>query len=122
MSRTSFRNIFRVAFLLSCHIFDCYGISDACLAGDPSCFRSVFLRSNSDIVYQSAVNVKHFLRFLQSFQLGVSDQVASRSAASAILTLLIMLCKHFFKEMFISYYMYGFTCLNRLFHVIRVFF
>ena len=83
-----FRNIFRVAFLLSCHIFDCYGISDACLAGDPSRFRSVFLRSNSDIVYQSAVNVKHFLRLLRSFQLGVSDQVASRSAARDILALL----------------------------------
>ena len=36
----NFRNIFRVAFLLSCHIFDCIGISDACLAGCPCCLFS----------------------------------------------------------------------------------
>ena len=29
------RNMFRVAFLLSCHIFDCDGLSDPCLAGCP---------------------------------------------------------------------------------------
>ena len=96
-SRSSFRNIFRVAFLLSCHIFDCDGLSDACLAGCPCRFCFI---SNSDIISQNQKIVNIFFRKICDYFLtqlyDCVNFVSLSSAAYLIVTLLICICKHYF--------------------------
>ena len=93
----NFRNIFRVAFLLSCHIFDCDGLSDACLAGCPCRFCFI---SNSDIISQNQEFVNVFLRKICDYFLtqlyDCVNFVSLSSAAYLIVTLLICICKHYF--------------------------
>ena len=97
------RNIFRVAFLLSCHIFDCYG-----LFGRPAAGLSVSLL----IKCFSAATLISYIRpfrlsstIFEIFEiLQVHDLVCARLilTAKAILPLLYCLCKHFFKILYIS--------------------
>ena len=93
----NFRNIFRVAFLLSCHIFDCNGISGACLTGCPCRFCFI---SNSDIISQNQMFVNDFFQKIQgNFLTQLYDCVnfvSLSSAAYLIVTLLLCICKHYF--------------------------
>ena len=90
-----FRNIFRVAFLLSCHIFDCYGISDACLAGDPCrFFSSATLIS---YLFQSVLSTTFLKNFSKLFTILLLFCFVP-SAAYLILSPRLPICKHYFQE------------------------